>query len=182
MLKNLYDDQNSDEALDSLRVGNKRFVPGMGPTNPAIMLVGSLPGRLEDARGLPMLGRLGSLLVNFLTQNDIDPYTTFMTNVFKYWPEDPNNKGRMRPPTPEELKVNAEYVKEEIRIVNPKIVGLLGQIPLNAIYPDKKNLHSVHGMLLDNQYVPLYQPSVVINNPDKTDIVNMGFRLLRSYS
>ena len=97
-------------------------VPGDGPTNAAIMLVGQNPGAEEDKMGKPFIGRAGKFLNKTLKENNIDREKLFVTNIIKH--ASPKN----RAPLPDEIAACAPYLVEQISIIKPKIVVLMGAI------------------------------------------------------
>lgn len=173
-LKDLYEAYRTDDRLEDLRIKNINFVPGTGPLNPDIMLIGEMPGRLEDKRKRPFVGQAGINLDNLLKDSNIEPNDTFMTNVLKYWP-----KGKEL--TEEELAVSREYLKHEIEIVDPLLVGLCGLAAIHAIYPGKDAVFEDNGNLLDGRFIPLYHPAVYTHNPNKAPHIKRGYAKLYAH-
>jgi len=155
-------------------------VPGRGPLNCDIMLVGESPGTIENANRQPFVGRAGNNLTNILTDVGIDPYDVYMTNVVKYWPR-PEVPGAKRLLTEQEIKASREYLQEEIDIVDPLIVGLCGRFAIQAIYPDKTEVFADHGDLLDGRFVCLYHPAVLSYDKTKRDLLLQGYGKLKTY-
>lgn len=181
-LEELYLEMHEDERLDSLRQPGISIVTSTGVLDPDIMLIGEAPGRLENERGIPFIGRAGTNLTNILADIGIKQSNVFMTNVCKYWPRDPSSRlGKARDLTTEEWEACREYLLEEIDIVNPKIVGLMGRSALQAIYPELDAVFSNHAKLLDGKFVPLYHPAVMTWSPDKKALVRSGYSVLKSY-
>ena len=101
----------------------KKAVPGEGPENAKIMLIGQAPGKQEDATGRPFVGRAGKFLNALLDEIGLDRRKCFITSVVKCFP--PKN----RPPRADEAKICIEnYLAKQIELVNPKLVVLLGRI------------------------------------------------------
>lgn len=183
-LNELYTKYTKDPRFNSLRGEGINFVQGSGPVNPTLMLVGESPGRMENAYRQPFRGKAGQVLTNLLLDSGIDPGFTFMTNVIKYWPKDPNPNPanplevKSRPLHHVEIEASREYLRREIEIVNPLIVGLCGRSSLQAIYPTKTEIYAEHGILLDDKYVPLYHPAVVLYAPQKKPLLREGYHKL----
>lgn len=76
------------------------------------------PGRTEDARGVPAIGRAGGLMRNLLSTV---PCNLYITNMVKCFSED------NRPPTPTELMNCRPYIDQELEVVNPGIIVLFGK-------------------------------------------------------
>lgn len=180
-LEKLYKEYAADSRFDSLKQEGVHLVPGKGPLNPKIMLIGESPGFMENSNRLPFIGRAGQNLSALLTDIDIDPFHVFMTNVVKYWPK-PKIPGEKRYITTEETKASRDYIKEEIEIVDPDIVGLMGRFAIQAIYPEKTQVFESHGQLLDDMYVPLYHPAVLSYTKEKRGLIESGFMALKRYA
>jgi uracil-DNA glycosylase len=98
----------------------KNVVPGEGPSNAQIMLVGQNPGSEEDNSGRPFIGRSGKYLTKTLAEYGINRDQLFVTNIVKH--VSPKN----RKPTAEETKACLPYLVNQIKIIRPKIVVLVG--------------------------------------------------------
>jgi len=100
----------------------KQAVPGEGPANAKVMLVGQNPGAEEDKTGKPFIGRAGKFLNKVLAKNGIRREEVFVTNIVKHL--SPEN----RKPLPDEIEACAPYLEEQIQVVKPKIVVLMGKV------------------------------------------------------
>lgn len=183
-LDELYNEIRQDEALKHLQRQNTFFVGGEGPFEPDIMLIGEAPGRLENAKRQPFQGRAGINLVNILQDVGIDPYQTFQTNIVKYWPQ--GLTGHTRTPEDLELDLHRKYIIEEIRIVNPKIVGLCGYSAIRTVFPRIPNVYHSHAKLLsldelDSKFVPLYHPAFSTRSAEKKPLVVSGYAELKKH-
>ena len=95
-------------------------MPGEGPLNAKIMMVGQNPGAEEDACGRPFVGRAGKYLTKTLVEYGIKREDVFITNIVKH--TSPNN----RKPYPDEVAACLPYLMTQIRVIKPKIIVLLG--------------------------------------------------------
>jgi DNA polymerase len=86
------------------------------------MIVGQNPGAEEDKEGKPFVGRAGKFLNKVLAQNGLNREEIFITNIVKH--VTPQN----RKPLPDEIEACAPYLTQQINLVKPKIVVLLGAI------------------------------------------------------
>jgi len=100
--------------------GAKHGVPGEGPLNAKVMLVGQNPGADEDKTGRPFVGRAGKFLTKVLAEKGIKREDVFITNIVKH--VSPEN----RKPYPDEVAACLPYLKIQISLINPKIIVLLG--------------------------------------------------------
>ena len=100
----------------------KQAVPGEGPQNAELMLVGQNPGTEEDKTGKPFVGRAGKFLNKVLAQNGLNRDEIFITNIVKH--VTPQN----RKPLPDEVEACAPYLTGQINLVKPKVVILMGAV------------------------------------------------------
>jgi len=104
----------------------RQAVPGEGPTDAKVMLVGQNPGAEEDKAGKPFIGRAGKFLNKVLNQNGIERKELFITNIVKH--TSPGN----RKPLQDEIEACCPYLRKQIELINPKIVVLLGAVAWKA--------------------------------------------------
>lgn len=170
---------SKDSRFSHMKAPGIQLVPGTGPMNPGLMLIGEAPGKLENARGVPFVGRAGENLMNILGDVGIDPVEVYITNAVKFLPLEKDRK--MRTPSMAEMEASREYLMREIDIVNPKVIGLCGRIPLMTVLPGAGPFKAIHGQLLHKKFVPLYHPAVVTYRVDLKAEVKQGYRKLNNY-
>lgn len=124
--------------------GTKLPVPGEGPANAKLMLVGQNPGAEEDKTGKPFIGRSGKFLNKVLAKNDIQREEVFITNMVKHL--SPKN----RKPLPDEIEACSPFLEAQIKTVKPKIVVLMGKVAWQA--PRVKGV----------TYIETYHPSAAM--------------------
>ena len=90
------------------------------------MLVGQNPGAEEDKTGRPFVGRAGKFLNKALETNGIKREEVFITNIVKH--TSPQN----RKPLPDEIEACAPYLTEQIKLIKPRIVVLMGAVAWQA--------------------------------------------------
>jgi len=100
--------------------GAKHAVPGEGANDSKVMLVGQNPGAEEDETGRPFVGRAGRYLTKTLLEYGIRREEVYITNIVKH--TSPKN----RKPHPDEVSACLPYLQEQIRLIQPKIIVLLG--------------------------------------------------------
>jgi uracil-DNA glycosylase family 4 len=100
--------------------GAKHGVPGEGPLNAKVMMVGQNPGADEDESGRPFVGRAGKFLTKTLAEHGINREDLFITNIVKH--VSPQN----RKPYPDEVAACLPYLTTQINTIKPKIIVLLG--------------------------------------------------------
>ena len=106
--------------------GAKHAVPGEGPINAKVMLVGQNPGSEEDESGRPFVGRAGKFLTKVLLENGIKREDVFITNIVKH--VSPKN----RKPFSDEVNACLPYLDAQISAIKPKIIVLLGASAKNT--------------------------------------------------
>jgi DNA polymerase len=124
--------------------GAKNGVPGEGPFNAKVMLVGQNPGAEEDKTGKPFVGRAGKFLNKVLAKNGINREELFVTNLVKH--VTPKN----RKPLPDEIAACAPYLEAQLNAIKPKIVVLMGAVAWQA--------PRVEGI----EYIETYHPSAAM--------------------
>src|SRR5439155_1396576 len=130
-------------------------VPGAGPCPSNILIVGEAPGFNEDRQGEPFVGAAGKLLDTLLNRIGLSRADVYITNVLKCRP--PMN----RDPMPNEAEACSPYLKQQVELVQPKVVLILGRHALERLMPGQGSISRIHGSLIrrgDIAYVPLYHP------------------------
>jgi uracil-DNA glycosylase len=103
-----------------LHQGAKHGVPGEGPIDAKVIFVGQNPGAEEDEVGRPFVGRAGKYLTKTLAEFGVKRESLYITNIVKH--TSPQN----RKPYPDEVEACLPYLIEQIGIIKPKIIVLLG--------------------------------------------------------
>jgi uracil-DNA glycosylase len=124
--------------------GAKHGVPGEGPQNAKVMVIGQNPGADEDESGRPFVGRAGKYLTKALAENGIKREDLYITNIVKH--TSPKN----RKPFDDEVKACLPYLTTQISIIKPKIIVLLGA--------SAKDTPRVEGI----EYVQIIHPSAAM--------------------
>ncbi len=139
-----------------------KFVYGEGSSSAKLMLIGEGPGADENVTGKPFVGRAGQLLTKMLQAINIEREEVYITNVVKCRP--PNNRN----PHPEEIEACSPYLQEQIEIIKPHLLLLLGRVASDALLKQNKSLskyrESTHIYQGIKTYVT-YHPSALLRNP-----------------
>ena len=140
----------------------KNFVYGTGDPNADLMLVGEAPGKDEDLKGEPFVGRAGKLLDKILLAiNKKRGEGVYIANVLKCRP--PNN----RDPLPSEVNKCEPYLLKQIKIVKPKLIVALGRIAGKTLLKIDKPLKEMRGQIHSYNGTPLivtYHPAALLRN------------------
>jgi uracil-DNA glycosylase len=143
--------------LCPLSLGRKCAVPGSGPSPAQIMLVGEAPGREEDLKGLPFVGRAGKLLDKALLQAGLEKSEVFITSVVKCRP--PEN----RKPKKEEINLCHPYLQAQMDLVHPRIVCLMGNTATQAVL-GMQGVTNLRGQIQQGRFLITYHPAAVLRN------------------
>ena len=148
----------------ALSQNRTHVVFGEGPSDADIFCIGEGPGRDEDLTGRPFVGRSGQLLDKILAACGFNRKEhVFIGNIVKCRP--PNN----RAPLPEERSMCLPYLLQQIELVNPKIIILLGATALNGLLDPKLKITQVRGNWIEWQgrwVMPVFHPSALLRNPN----------------
>lgn len=139
-----------------------KFVYGIGNPNADLMFVGEAPGADEDRIGKPFVGRAGQLLDKIIAAMGLDRTKVYIANILKSRP--PGN----RDPLPEEVELCIPYLKEQIRIIRPKLMVALGRIAVQALLDTKTPLGKLRGKWHEFETIPLYatyHPAALLRFP-----------------
>jgi len=136
--------------------------------NPAasICIVGEAPGEDEDLQGLPFVGRSGQLLDKLLTEAGLDvEKDIYVCNILKCRP--PNN----RRPTDEESNCCLPYLEDQLAMVHPKILIVLGNTAVSNLLSLSQGISKVRGRFFNWYFggkrtlaMPTYHPSYLLRN------------------
>lgn len=149
-------------------------VPGKGNFHSDVIFVGEAPGKNEDKKGEPFIGIAGKKLSIALEEAGISREEVYITNIVKCRP--PKN----RVPTAIERETCQEYLKQEIVIIKPKIICILGNTAFNSLLGGSE-ITKFRGKLVKkgNQlYFLTVHPAATIYNQElitvlKKDIVKL---------
>jgi uracil-DNA glycosylase family 4 len=141
--------------------GAKNAVPGEGPLDAKVMLIGQNPGSEEDKTGRPFVGRTGKFLNKVLAENGFNRDGMFVTNIVKH--ASPRN----RKPLPDEIAACAPYLLAQVKTIKPKLVVLMGIVAWQA--------PRVEGV----EYVETYHPSAAMRFTKMRKRFEEDFRALK---
>lgn len=151
-------------------------VPGEGKASAKVMLIGEGPGREEDQTGHPFVGASGRFLDQVLEGTDINRADLFITNIVKCRP--PQNR------TPKVGEVNtctSNYLFEQIELLNPKLIVLLGGVAAKKLL-GVKSINEARGRLIEHDgryYLVGYHPAVRFYREDLGEKVKEDFSFLK---
>lgn len=173
-----------DPSFDALRKSGISYVAGVGCcTNPDIMFIGEAPGPMENAVGIPFSGSAGTIFKRLLRDNHLlDMDRVYVTNVIKYMPCKPNSMD-FRKPTQEEIELAQPYLGKEIRLINPKLICLMGNVPIRAFFQGQNSVTKLRGKFFneDPKVFVTNHPSLAQYDPLALNTLQKDFRKLASH-
>ena len=139
-----------------------KFVYGVGNPEAKLMFVGEAPGADEDRLGEPFVGRAGKLLDKILEAMQLSRDDVYIANILKCRP--PGN----RDPQPEEMNKCFPYLREQIRLIRPRLLCALGRISAQALLQTTTPLGKLRGSWHEYEGVPMrvtYHPAALLRFP-----------------
>ena len=143
-----------------------QVVFGNGNADADLMFVGEAPGFHEDQSGLPFVGRAGQLLDELLGEIGLERKDVFVANVLKSRP--PGN----RDPQPDEIEACKPYLWKQVELIEPKVIGTLGNFATKLLTRSNRGISQVHGKPqpaeLGGRTVtlyPLFHPAAGLRTP-----------------
>jgi DNA polymerase len=142
------------------------LVLGTGSRTADLMFVGEAPGEQEDLEGIPFVGKAGQLLDRYLFAVGIPRETVYIANILKCRPP------RNRDPLPEEEEACIGYLREQVKLVDPKIIVCLGRISaMRLITPDFRITRDHGQFVRKGKYLmtAVYHPAALLRDPSKKE-------------
>mgnify|MGYP000950150144 FL=1 len=147
--------------------GRTNLVFGVGKKDADIMLIGEGPGENEDLQGQPFVGRSGQLLDKFLASVDLSrDKNVYIANIVKFRP--PKN----RDPNPEEQDMCINWLREQFKIIKPKIIVCVGRISAQKLIDKNFKVTQQHGEFIDKNgtlFMGTYHPAAILRNPNNKE-------------
>jgi uracil-DNA glycosylase len=151
--------------------GATQTVFGEGLKRSRVMLVGEQPGDQEDRQGKPFVGPAGKELDRGLVAAEIARDEAYVTNVVKHFKFEERGRRRIHQ-TPKRFEIDAckPWLDEEMRVVEPEALVLLGATAAKALLGSSFRLTQHRGELLDSELAPIVtatiHPSAILRAPD----------------
>src|SRR5689334_15034312 len=128
---------------------------GEGPARARVMLVGEQPGDREDRAGEPFVGPAGRELDHGLEAAGIERRDAYVTNVVKHFKFEERGKRRIHQ-TPKKFEVDAcrPWLDEELRLVKPEALIVLGATAGKALFGSKFTFRDARGAPIESDLAP----------------------------
>lgn len=151
---------------------------GVGSSNADLIFIGEAPGREEDLKGEPFVGRAGRLFDRILSAIKVSRNEVYIANILKCRP--PDN----RSPRSEEVEKCLPYLITQIHIIKPNLIVCLGLIAAKTLLKVEYNLASLRGKVFDYHGVDLivtYHPAALLRNPNLKGATWEDFQKIQRY-
>lgn len=161
-----------------LRQGCRGVVFGKGNSEADIMFIGEGPGAEEDKQGLPFVGVAGQLLDKIINAAEIPLADVYIGNIVKCRP--PGN----RVPTADEVQNCLPWLKKQIKLINPKLIILLGSTALQAMVAPDSRITKMRGQWMEIDRIkvmPTFHPAALLRDTSKKRPVWEDFKKIRDY-
>ncbi len=143
----------------------KHVVFGVGNEKSDIVFIGEGPGEQEDIQGIPFVGPAGKLLDDMLRIIDLDRnQNCYICNIVKCRPP------RNRDPLETEQDACIDYLRNQIALIQPKIIVCLGRIAAKRIIDPEYRITREHGTWIQKNGVwmtAIYHPSALLRDVTK---------------
>jgi uracil-DNA glycosylase len=145
-------------------------VPGEGPPEARLMLIGEQPGDEEDLAGRPFVGPAGRLLDELLATSGIERGAAYLTNAVKHFRFQVRGKRRMHQRPGSEHIVSCGWsLQKEFALVRPEVIVALGATAAEALFGRPVRLEGLRGRphrLGAAVLIISYHPAYVLRLPD----------------
>jgi uracil-DNA glycosylase family 4 len=136
---------------------------GTGKSETRLMFIGEAPGADEDRIGEPFVGRAGQLLTDMITKGmGLTRDQVYIANILKCRP--PENRN----PTPEETDNCFPYLEQQIAVIRPEFICLLGKVAVQAVLNSTQSMGKMRGKWHRYRGIPTlatYHPSYLLRMP-----------------
>ena len=150
-------------------------VLGEGSPNAELMFVGEAPGKDEDLQGKPFVGRAGKLLGKIIEAMGLKREDVYIANILKDRPPDNRN------PQEDEIKACIPYLKEQIKIIQPKVICALGTFAAQRLLEEETTISKLRGKFYVYEGIklmPTYHPAYLLRNSKEKATVWSDMKLI----
>lgn len=161
--QSLYDEIFACEKCELCRrIHNK--VPGQGDIHARLMFIGEGPGADEDMQGMAFVGAAGQLLTKMISAMKLTRDEVYICNIVKCRP--PQN----RTPLPEEAAACLPYLRQQVALVRPKVIVLLGATAAKTLIRPDFRITRERGVWIEKKgvwFMPTYHPAALLRDESK---------------
>jgi DNA polymerase len=160
---------------------------GTGNPKAELLFIGEGPGFDEDHKGEPFVGRAGQLLTKIIESIGLKREEVYIANIVKCHPvidpTDPEKRGNDRPPTPEEISSCLHFLEEQIELIKPKVICVLGNSAARTLLATEEGISKLRGVFREYRgfkLMPTYHPAALLRNPSLKKDVWEDMKLIRA--
>lgn len=140
---------------------------GVGNPRAEVMFVGEAPGADEDMQGEPFVGRAGELLTKIIQTMGYQRSEVYIANVLKCRPDIPPGTPGNRQPTPTEMATCLPYLRQQIELIQPKLMVALGGTAMRGLFGKDEPMKLMRGRWHEFGSIPVmatFHPSYLLRN------------------
>ena len=144
--------------------GIRNKVPGQGDVHAKLMFIGEGPGADEDLQGLAFVGAAGQLLTKMIAAMGMTREEVYICNIVKCRPP------RNRVPEAEEAAACLPYLRQQVALVRPKVIVLLGSTAAKTLIREDFRITREHGRWIEKKgvwFMPTYHPAALLRDESK---------------
>jgi uracil-DNA glycosylase len=146
-----------------------QIVFGVGNPRARLVFAGEAPGRDEDLKGEPFVGRAGQLLTEIITKGmKLRREDVYIANVIKCRP--PENRN----PEPDEVQCCEPFLVRQLELIKPEVIVALGKFAVQTLLGTKEPITRLRGRWHDYHGIPLmptFHPAYLLRNPGDKRLV-----------
>ena len=137
---------------------------GVGNKEATLMLIGEGPGADEDIQGEPFVGKAGKLMNMAFEAIGLKREDVYIANIVKCRP--PSNRN----PEDDEAAACLNYLRNQVILVKPQIIVLLGNVALKNILGKEYGITASRGKWVEKKgilYMPTWHPAALLRDETK---------------
>ncbi len=150
-------------------------VPGEGNPDAAVVFIGEAPGKTEAKTGRPFVGRSGKLLRSLIVSVGLKEDDVYITSPVKYLPS-------YGTPTTKDIEHGRIHLNDQIEVIRPKILVLLGAVAAEAVLGKKITVLKQHGEIAEKdgkKYFITLHPAAALRFQKFRDLLQKDFEKLQ---
>jgi uracil-DNA glycosylase len=151
-------------------------VPGEGNADADLVFIGEAPGKQEAATGRPFIGRAGKVLRQLIKDSGLRDEDVYITSPVKRLPE-------YVTPKPEDIEHGRIHLFKQLKVIQPKVVVLMGNTAVQALLQRKAFIAKEHGTIVEKDgitYLIAYHPAAPLYAPKVREEIIKDFKKLKS--
>ena len=147
-----------------LHSGRNHLVFGVGNPEAELVFVGEGPGRDEDLKGEPFVGRAGQLLTRIIEAMGLKRKDVYIANIIKCRP--PNNRN----PEPDEISTCEPFLKKQLEAIHPRVICALGTFAAQTLLKTNSKISQLRGKFHNYEGIKVmatFHPAYLLRNPQE---------------